>query len=154
MAKVEIKEVELKGGFSVEESKKRGKVHVYDNQKAYLENLPEGITVDQVKAQNHYSGAYIKSCLNKTVALANEEFKKKEDLVTAKYPFGSNSNSSVTIAVHKSVKQIIPSTDGSSGVKHVNAPQIKIKVKQQFHGAPSSNQIKEIKEDIHNKFNK
>lgn len=154
MAKIEIKEVELKGGFTVEESKKRGKVHVYDNQKAYLENLPEGISVDQVKAQNHYSGSYINSCLNKTVTLANDEFKKNEDVVTAKYPFGANSNSSVTIAVHKSVKQIIPSTDGSSGVKHVNAPQIKIKVKQQFHGAPSANRIKEIKEDIHSKFNK
>lgn len=149
--KIEVKPVQLSGGFTVEESKKKGKVHKYEDRSAFIGNLPEGLNENVVKGVNHYQGKYVSGCLDATVKLADKEFKKGEDVVTANYPFGANANSSVTVQIAKKVKQTVPT---ENGVKQVEAPQIRIKVKENYHGAPSKGFIGEIKNKIDSEHNK
>lgn len=115
---------------------------------AYLENLPEGLSVTTLKSVESFNHDYIDSFAEATASEATKVLKKNKKVneVLVKAPFGSSKRDGVTAKVRRSVERRNPKT----GDKYTT-PSMRVDLK--WKGAigtksKQANLLKEMREQI------
>jgi len=132
-----------------ESATKQNIIYVAADEKSYVDNLPEGITLNDVKAVAAYNTSYVQTVVENSQAVGEKLLNENKDANAVKFiaPYLGDAvtsrSSSVEVVVDRAVERRNPQTQ-----EITNNPSLSVKVINKSESLPASF-LSNIKKQLH-----